>query len=199
MLRLFYEKYLPVIFWPVFLIAISWVTYRIVMMPEKIDVSEFQRGNENESIENIPIRSYKPRISQVSEDGTVRWVLSSEEIVGVVGGRIQLKQIMVLFTLDDNSTLNIVADSGVYDDAEKHLSLEGGIKGEYPSIELNFSCDAIDYFQADKQLSLSGDVNFDAGRDGVRVACPEVNANLANKLSKVDFLGGVEVDLYKMK
>lgn len=198
MFRLFCEKYLPMFFWPVFLIAISWGTYQIVMLPEPIDATSYV-NDESNGMNNIPIRSLKPRISEVSQDGTIRWELSSEEIVGIIGGRIDLVEIMVLFTLSDNTKLKIIADSGTYDEATKRLELEGNIKGDYAAIGLTFSCNAVDYFHQEKQLAMTGDVNFDAARDGVRVACPEVQANLSERLSKVDFIGGVEVDMYKMK
>ena len=199
MLRLFYEKYLPVIFWPVFLILISWGTYRIVMLPESPEPSLFGNDYANSGMENVPFRSFKPRISEVSEDGTIRWELSSEEIVGIIGGRIELDKIVVLFTFQDGSELKVLADRGTYDEAGKHLELVGNIEGEYPSVTLSFTCNSIDYFHLEKQLAMSGDVNFDAGREGVKVACPEVIADLSERLSKVDFLGGVEVDLYKMR
>ena len=199
MLRLFYEKYMPVIFWPVFLILISWGTYHIVTLPEKNE-SEYGAGSGSDNgMANVPFRSYKPRITEVSEDGSIRWELSSEEIVGVIGGKIDLEKIIVLFTLPDDSELTVLADKGTYDESDKHLKLTGNIKGEYPTIALSFICNHIDYFHSEKRLAMTGDVNFDSVERGIKVACPEVIADLSEKLSKVDFTGGVEVDLYKMR
>jgi len=198
MIRVLYEKYLIVLFWPVFLALITWGTYRIVIMPEPASVPPLGTSN-TESMENVPFRSYKPRISESSEDGTIRWEVSSEEIVGIVGGTIELEKIMVLFTLSDESKLTIWADKGKYDQPGKRLDLNGNIKGEYPSIAVTFSCNSISYLHKEKQLGMSGDVRLDNTRDGVQLTCPEVKADLSQRLSKVEFTGGVDVDLYKIK
>jgi hypothetical protein len=198
MFRVLYEKYLMPLFWPVFLVLISWGTYRVVMLPEPLPPPP-PGTSDTAGMENVPFRSYKPRISEVSEDGTIRWELSSEEIVGIVGGTIELEKIMVLFTLSDKSKLTIWADKGEYDQPAKKLDLNGNIRGEYPTITLAFSCNSINYLHKEKQLIMSGDVRFDNTRDGVKLICPEVKADMSHGLSKVEFSGGVDVDLYKIK
>ena len=198
MLRIIYEKYLTAIFWPVLLVLITWGTYRYVALPEPLP--QAPAGTENTTnMENVPFRSYKPRISEASEDGTVKWQLSSEEIVGIVGGTTELEKIMVLFTLSDESSLTVWADKGKYDSPGKKLDLSGNIKGEYPAAAINFSCNIIAYSQNEKLLTMSGDVRVDNVREGIRLACPDVNADLSQRFSKVEFTGGVDIDLYKIK
>jgi hypothetical protein len=199
LLRLFYEKYLPVIFWPVFLILISWGTFRIVTLPESIGWQDINGGNGPSSRENVPFRATKPRLSERSEDGTVRWELWSESIDGIIGRGGEIKKLVVLFTLYDDTVLTIEADRGSYDEATKHLEVSGNVSGDYPEASLNFTCDAVDYFHREKRLALTGDVNLHAEREGVRVACPEVAADLSEKFEQVEFLGGVDVDLYKIR
>jgi hypothetical protein len=197
--RLFYEKYLPAVFWPVFLILISWGTYRIVMIPEKLPPENVNGGNGQSTMENIPFRATKPRLTERSEDGTVRWELWSEEIDGIIGRGGELTELMVLFTLSDETTITIKADRGSYDELTKHLEVSGNVDGGYPSGGISFTCEAVDYFHREKRLAMTGDVNLHAENEGVRVACPELTADLTERFEQVEFTGGVEVDLYKIR
>lgn len=198
-MRTFYEKYLTVVFWPVLLILISWGTYEIVMMPEEFPWGHTNSDNDQDGWENVPFRATKPRLKETSEDGSIRWELWSEKIEGVMGEGGELTSLVVRFTFRDDTILTVQADRGSYDETEKHLEASGNVSGKYPSGEMSFTCNAVDYFERDKSLAITGDVNFIAVREGVMIACAEVMADLSSEFSHIEFLGGVDVDLYKLK
>jgi len=198
LLRQIYEKYLPVVFWPLFLILITWGTWHIVTLPENLP-SPDAKGAGNGSTEPLKVRSRHPRLSESSSDGSVRWVLWSETLVGTIGQGGELTEILVQFTLTDGSVLTIEADRGSYDETEKHLEVSGDVHGEYLSASMEFTCNSVDYFHRDRQLALTGDVNLHAKKEGIKLACPEVVADLTERFERVEFRGGVDIDLYKLR
>jgi hypothetical protein len=199
MFRAFYEKYLIVVFWPALLILISWGTYYYISLPEDVSWSDLNGENGQDGMDNVPFRATKPRLVERSEDGLVRWELWSESLDGVIGGGGELTRLEVRFTFPDASVLTINADRGSYLEDDKYLEVSGNVTGYYPSGEMSFTCDAVDYSQREQSLAMSGDVNVHAEREGLKIACPEVIADLSKDLSYVEFMGGVAVDMYKIR
>ena len=117
----------------------------------------------------------------------------------MIGEGGELTSLVVRFTFRDETILTVQADRGSYNETEKHLEASGHVSGKYPSGEMSFTCNAVDYFEKDESLAITGDVNLHSEREGIRIACAEVMADLSSELSHIEFLGGVDVDLYKLK
>ena len=184
------DKYLPLIFWIILVVAASWASWAIVSGRESVPVP--RNGPANEPVDEIPSAVVdQPVLEEVCADGSVRWTLYLDRIIREEGSVMELAKPRALYHFESGETLEVTGEAGTYDEEEGVLILSGGVTGQARVAQLGFSVDEMTWDSGRGMLTASGDVRII--RDGIEFRGDRLTLDLTGEFARIEVGGTVEI------
>ncbi|MCX6645724.1 MAG: LPS export ABC transporter periplasmic protein LptC [bacterium] len=189
-MRIFIDKYLPFFFWAIVIAAATWGSWIVVTGYEKIPVETVPTDNELNG-EIPPAVVDQPILEEVSADGAVRWTLYLDRIIRNEGSVMELSKPRVLYRFQSGEILEVVGETGTYDEDAGVLNISGGVTGTSRDSQLQFNTEEMIWDSVQGLMTATGGVEI--MREGLQFTGEEFRLDMSEQFSRLTVSGGVNV------